>query len=326
MRVTAVVPCQFQESRWIEISWKSVGKLEKWKVGDEMSSSEELVALVALLRYGSFQRSQMPLRQRLIEGDLPSQILAEESEIDRIYERATCDVNKWISAGERPLSWLDIDYPQQLREVHDFPPVIFIRGQLIEMDQGICVVGSRDAGQAAIEAARQISERIVNAGWTVVGGLAKGIDTAAHAEALNHDGRTVAVIGNGIDYYYPIENRQLQNAIKDHGMVLSQFWPGASPTKVSFPMRNAVMSAYANATIIVSAKEKSGTRHQAKQAVAHGRPLIVSKAVYENTTWGKAFVDDPSVLARVAYSVEDSVKHAMEMAQFAVSDLLSFCR
>lgn len=286
-----------------------------------MSNSEELVALVALLRYGSLRTSHMALRQRLIDGDSPSLILAEDPDSELIYNRAVSDVDQWITSGERPLSWLDSDYPQQLREVHDFPPVIFVRGKLAQPDNGICIVGSRKAGQAALEAAAQIAQLVVHQNWTVVSGLAEGIDTAAHIETLNRGGRTVAVIGNGIDYYYPPKNRGLQHAIEDRGLVISQFWPGTSPKKYSFPMRNAVMSAYASATIIVSAKENSGTRHQAKQAAAHGRPLVVSRAVYENTTWARKLVDDPNVLARVAYSAEESVSLATEMATFTISDL-----
>ena len=87
-----------------------------------MANSMELVALVALLRYGSFQKSQMALRQRLIDGDLPSQILSEEPNPHGLSQLAIRDVDAWISAGECPLSWLDSDYPEQLREVHDFPP------------------------------------------------------------------------------------------------------------------------------------------------------------------------------------------------------------
>lgn len=318
---------------WVQVSspwglttrWRRPGdqlvRLSRVEVGDEMCDSKELVALVALLRYGSFQRSQMALRQRLIDGELPSEILVEAPNPDTIHAAAVHDVDEWFMSGERPLSWLNADYPQQLREVHDFPPVIFVRGELTKRDDGICIVGSRDAGQASIEAARQMATLVVEAGWTVVSGLAKGIDTAAHSEALHRGGRTVAVLGNGIDHFYPAQNRGLQHEIESHGMVLSQFWPGTTPTKFSFPMRNAVMSAYANATIIVSAKENSGTRHQAKQAAAHGRPLVVSKSVYEKTTWGRELVDDPSVLARVAYSVEESVSHATEMARLNTFDL-----
>lgn len=286
-----------------------------------MSNTKELVSLVALLRYGSFRKSLMPLRQRLTDGELPSEILTAEWDAAFIRDLAERDVAEWLVEGEHPITWLDDAYPRQLREVHDFPPVIFVRGRLVESDRGICIVGSRDAAQLAIEASQQIAKLVVDAGWTVVSGLAKGIDAAAHTEALNRGGRTVAVIGNGIDHYYPTANRALQRQIENEGLVLSQFWPGSSPTKFSFPMRNAVMSAYANATIIVSANESSGTRHQAKQAAAHGRPLVVSRSVYENTTWGRKFVDDPAVLAKVAYSAEESVRYAMEMAEFTLSEL-----
>ena len=250
-------------------------------------------------------------------------MLTHESQSDALHKKASHDVENWIANGERPLAWSDADYPRQLREVHDFPPVIFVRGALLESDHGVCVVGSRNAGRSALTAMRQISRLIVDAGWSVVSGLARGIDTAAHSEALRLGGRTVAVLGAGIDRYYPPENQHLQHMLEESGMTLSQFWPGTSPTQYSFPMRNAVMSAYANATIIVSAEEASGTRHQAKRAAAHGRPLVVSKAVYENTTWGRKFVDNPSVLARVAYSPEEAVAHAKDMATFDASSLVA---
>lgn len=284
-----------------------------------MNEMTELIPLVALLRYGSYRSSQMKLRQRLIGGEKPSEIIREESEQERLIDQANNDVQHWLSTGENPLSWLDSDYPQQLRDVHDFPPIIFTRGNLKEIDQGICIVGSRNARPQAISATRQIARILCNSGWTVVSGLAKGIDTAAHTETLKLQGRTVAVIGNGIDQTYPKENAGLQREIEDRGLILSQFWPGSSPTKFTFPMRNAVMSAYASATIIVSAEEKSGTRHQARQAVAHGRPLVVSGSVYEDTSWGRRLVNDPYTLSAVAYSPEEAVQQAMEMTRLTQS-------
>lgn len=287
-----------------------------------MSRPNELECLVALLRYGPYQKNQMVLRQRLIEGELPSQLLTEVREQASLYQMAASDVERWTAAGETPLCWLDDEYPQQLREVHDFPPIVFVRGRLLPRDLGISVVGSRDAGNLAIQAAQDIAQRVVEEGFTVVSGLAKGIDTAAHTEALARGGRTVAVIGNGIDKCYPAQNRQLQTAIENQGLVLSQFWPGSAPTKASFPMRNAVMSAYSCASIIVAADENSGTRHQAKQAAAHGRPLVVSRSVYENTTWGRALVDDESVLSRVANNPDEAVELALELSQLMTSDIV----
>ena len=280
-----------------------------------MNEMSELIPLVALLRYGSYRNSQMKLRQRLTGGEKPSEILKEEAEMHRLVDQAYNDVQHWFSSGENPLSWLDSDYPQQLRDVHDFPPIIFTRGTLKKLDQGICIVGSRKAGPQTILATRQIARILAHSKWTVVSGLAKGVDTAAHDETLKLQGRTVAVIGTGIDRTYPKENTGLQRDIEAQGLTLSQFWPGSPPTKFTFPMRNAVMSAYATATIIVSAEEKSGTRHQARQAVAHGRPLVVSGSVYEDTSWGRKLVDDPSILSAVAHSPEEAVHQAIEMTR-----------
>ncbi|MFP7706327.1 DNA-processing protein DprA [Trueperella sp. LYQ141] len=284
-----------------------------------MVVSPELATLVALLRYGSYRREQMSLRQRLIEGESPAEILADEPNPQELLQKAHDDIDQWITAGEQPISWCDEEYPQQLREVHDFPPVIFTRGTRVPYDHGLCVVGSRNAGPRAINAARDLARIIVDKGWTVVSGLAKGVDTAAHREALECGGRTVAVIGNGIDLYYPAQNRALQETIENRGLVVSQFWPGSSPTRYSFPMRNAVMSAYGSATIIVEASESSGTRHQARQAAAHSRPLVVSRSVYEGTTWARKLVDSPHVLAAVATSAVEAVDKAIGMVEFTFS-------
>src|SRR5581483_252563 len=112
-----------------------------------------------------------------------------------------------------------------------------------------------------------------------ISGLAAGIDTAAHTAALESGGRTVAVIGTGITRCYPAANIELQEAIAHSGLVLSQFWPESSASKASFPMRNATMSAYGRATIVVEASEQSGARIQARLAVAHGRPVVLMNSV-----------------------------------------------
>jgi predicted Rossmann fold nucleotide-binding protein DprA/Smf involved in DNA uptake len=129
----------------------------------------------------------------------------------------------------------------------------------------------------------------------VIAGLAKGIDTAAHTAALEAGGRTVAVIGTGITKCYPAENRQLQDRIATEGLVLSQFWPDSPPTKHTFPMRNAVMSGYGRATIVVEAGERSGARIQARQTVAHGRPVILTDLVVKANKWSAALINRPGV-------------------------------
>jgi len=157
------------------------------------------------------------------------------------------------------------------------------------------VVGSRDASPRGLSVARSIAAGLVDHGITVIAGLAKGIDSAAHVAAMEAGGRTVAVLGTGINHCYPAENRALQNRIAAEGLVLSQFWPNAPPTKHTFPMRNTVMSGYGCATIVVEAGEHSGARIQARRAVAHGRPVILSDLVVKANKWPAELIDRPGV-------------------------------
>jgi len=141
---------------------------------------------------------------------------------------------------------------------------------------------------------------------TVIAGLAAGIDTAAHRAALDARGRTVAVIGTGINKQYPAANRELHREIAARGLLLSQFWPDAPPQKHTFIMRNATMSGYGMATVVVEAGEHSGTRSQARMAVEHGRPVILTDMVVAGTSWGKELVGRPGV------HVADSLQSVIE--------------
>ncbi|MBN6778876.1 DNA-protecting protein DprA [Pseudoclavibacter alba] len=259
----------------------------------------------------------MAIRQSLIAGTPPTKIAKELPLEPEALAHAEEFIHRWTEDGHPPTTWLDEAYPTQLRDVHDFPPVVFMSGVHVPEDFGVCVVGSRDADPATLDLAREISMRLAESEITVVSGLAQGVDTVAHQTALSQNARTVAVIGTGIDIAYPKQNESLQDVIKARGLVLSQFWPGSSPTKVSFPMRNAVMSAYAQATIIVGASESSGTRHQAAQAVAHGRPLVLMRKVASETSWGRKLTDDPAALVAVA----ETPVEAAEMA-YGLSDRL----
>lgn len=172
-----------------------------------------------------------------------------------LMQRADAEIRQWESSGMRVLSPFDSDYPAQFRDVHDLPAVLFVRGTVVRDDGGICLVGSRAASPAGLAFTHEIAAALVAEGLTVISGLAEGIDTAAHTAALTRGGRTVAVIGTGIDRCYPAENRELQRTIERDGLIVSQFWPGAPPTQQTFPMRNATMSAYGEATLIVEAGE-----------------------------------------------------------------------
>lgn len=283
----------------------------------------ERAALVALLRtrprglsWAQLTAEVGDLRSALAVwnqlNDHQSTLFSTDEDADEPLERARADVAKWRQAAFRFLTFRDPDYPAQLRDVSQVPPVLFTRGTLCGNDRGVCVVGSRQASRAALQLSRSVAEALVHQGITVVSGLAAGIDATAHRAALDANGRTVAVIGTGIDHYYPADNRELQDEIARDGLLVSQFWPDSPPAKQNFPMRNAVMSAYGRATVVIEAGEHSGARVQARLAVAHGRPVILADAVVRGTKWGNALVGQPGVFW--ARDPDETIARAVETA------------
>ncbi|MCG5450170.1 MULTISPECIES: DNA-processing protein DprA [Micromonospora] len=225
--------------------------------------------------------------------------------VDSLIEAAAGDLAGWRAEGITVRAFFDDDYPAQLRDIREMPPVLFARGESRPDARAIAVVGSREASDRGVEIASSVSESLARRGVTVVSGLAKGIDTAAHQAALAAGGRTVAVIGTGIRHHYPTVNHALQEHIAKVGLVLSQFWPDAAPTKQSFPMRNAVMSGYAAATVVIEAGERSGARIQARLALQHGRPVVLTSQVMRHD-WARAFATRPGV--HVAHGTMDLVE------------------
>ena len=149
-------------------------------------------------------------------------------------------------------------------------------------------MGSRQATDRGLAIAAGVARELVSRGVTVVAGLALGIDSAAHRAALADGGRTVAVIGTGINRVYPAENQDLQAEIGSRDLLLSQFWPDAPPQKQNFLMSNATMSGYGLATVVVEAGEHSGARAQARMALEHGRPVILTDLVADRNEWAQA--------------------------------------
>jgi DNA processing protein len=193
---------------------------------------------------------------------------------------AAAQIARWNEQGMRLLTVLDSDYPANLRGVHDRPPVLFVAGRLLSDDaRSVAVIGARKASPAGLAAARAIARHLVELRFTVVSGLAAGIDTAAHTAALARGGRTVAVIGNGLRRVYPPQNAPLQRQIIKQGAVISQFWPDSPPSRHSFPMRNAVMSGITLASVVVEAAATSGARTQARLALAHGRSVFLLRSL-----------------------------------------------
>lgn len=210
-------------------------------------------------------------------------------------ETAARDMDGWAAQGSTLVTILDSDYPVRLRGIHQAPPVLFARGTLIADDSAVSVVGSRKASDQGLTIAAEVARELVSRDVTVVAGLALGIDTAAHRAALDVGGRTVAIIGTGINRTYPPQNADLHAEIAASGLLLSQFWPDAPPQRQNFLMRNATISGYGLATVVVEAGEHSGARAQARMAVDDGRPVILTDMVLERNEWAQALRDRPGI-------------------------------
>lgn len=235
---------------------------------------------------------------------LPTDEASGANHAQELVQAAGRDLNRWDAQGMRLATVLDPAYPANLRAVHDRPPMVFLAGTLTPQDgNGIAVVGARKATPQGLASATKIATHLTDCGYTVVSGLAAGIDTAAHTAALARNGRTVAVIGTGLARCYPPQNAALQRRIASQCAVISQFWPDAPPTRRSFPMRNAVMSGFALATVVVEASDTSGARMQARLALAQGRPVFLLASLVERQAWAKEYANRAGT--HVAHTAED---------------------
>ncbi|MCG3146689.1 MAG: hypothetical protein PCFJNLEI_00123 [Verrucomicrobiae bacterium] len=179
-------------------------------------------------------------------------------------------------AGVKVVCREDPDYPKNLREIYDPPLVLYVRGTLHERDAlAIGIVGSRRTTLYGQEMSRKLAFQLARLGVTVVSGLARGIDTSAHTGALQAKGRTVAVIGCGIDQMYPPENAKLAAEIAEKdGAVVTEFPFGVKPDKQNFPMRNRIISGWSLGVVVVEANLKSGSLITAGQAAEQGRHVF----------------------------------------------------
>lgn len=287
----------------------------------DMSDLRETAALIALLRRGDrLWHHYAELVESagsavaVLDGDFDdpareqSLALFEDGEPAAVdLDAISAEVAAWRDEGFAVLTVLDDGYPANLRTVHNRPPILFVHGALSEVDErSVAVVGTRRASEAGLARATEVATSVAAGGYTVVSGLAAGVDTAAHEAALAAGARTVAVIGTGLRRSYPRENAELQRRIASEGAVVSQFWPDAPPSRTSFPMRNAVMSGFALATVVIEASHTSGARMQARLALEHGRPVFLHESLLSHE-WAREYAERPG--AHVVASGGEVVEH-----------------
>lgn len=188
------------------------------------------------------------------------------------------DVEKEIALAEKSgvviLTVFDEDYPERLKNIYDPPVILYVKGSIKKEDSlAVSIVGSRKCTYYGMNMADNIAEKLAFSGVTVVSGLARGIDTAAHKGALK-SGRTIAVLGSGLGNIYPAENRPLSEKIAQNGAVVSEFPMHMPPNKNNFPQRNRIISGLSAAVLVVEAANKSGALITADFALEQGRDVF----------------------------------------------------
>ena len=179
------------------------------------------------------------------------------------------------AAGVQVLTWEDSAYPAALRNIDGSPPVLYLRGRLTSQDEWtIALVGTRRASTYGREVAQVLATELARQGVTIVSGLALGVDTVAHRAAIDAGGRTLAVLGSGVDQLYPPQNRGLALAIAEQGAIISDYALGTRPDAGNFPPRNRIISGLSRGCLIVEAALQSGSLITARQALEQGREVF----------------------------------------------------
>ncbi len=185
------------------------------------------------------------------------------------------EIEKLERYNIKAFNYHDNGYPSRLKEIHDFPPVIYIRGNILDEDEYcLAVVGTRNPSAYGRQLTEEIVSELARNKITIVSGLAKGIDTIAHRSALNAGGRTVAVMGGGLDSVYPAENANLARNIIKNGAMASEYAPGTKPRPENFPRRNRIMSGLCLGVLVIEAGETSGSLITAHLAFEQDREVF----------------------------------------------------
>lgn len=224
----------------------------------------------------------------------------KEMEAERVGEEEGRRVQ---ALGAEVLTLWDRPYPSNLRHIYDPPPVLYLKGRMVPQDDlAVAVVGSRRCSPYGRSFARRLSKALASHGVTVISGMATGIDTEAHLGALEAGGRTVAVLGSGLDRVYPPQNRGLFERIARQGAVLSEFPFGEPPNRWNFPLRNRLISGLSLGVVVVEAPSRSGALITASLALEQGRSVfavpgyagaVTSRGTHRLIKEGAKLVEEP---------------------------------
>jgi len=248
---------------------------KRYWIGFTLVKGIGAVRLQALLRHfgdleAAWKASPADLAQVGLGAKLTERILQARSGVD--LERVMDGIEK---QGIRVLTWEDEAYPTRLKEIDQPPPVLYIRGEYLPEDLfAVAVVGTRRVTPYGRQVTEELSAYLGAKGLTVVSGLARGVDALAHSASLQAGGRTLAVLGSGVDRIYPPEHRALAEKIMERGAIISDYAPGTGPEASNFPPRNRIISGLSLAVVVVEAGETSGALITAEFAATQGREVF----------------------------------------------------
>lgn len=218
---------------------------------------------------------EAPERELAAVRGLPAKVAQEIARVAREFDVAE-EEKAAAAIGARIVTQADEGYPAPLRELYDAPFCLYVRGEIKSSDAvALGIVGTRRASHYGLAQAERLAYGAAKAGFTVVSGLARGIDTASHRGALKANGRTIAVLGGALDKLYPPENRGLaEEIVAGHGAVISEFSMGREPDRTTFPYRNRVISGLSKGVLVVEAGLNSGAMQTADHALEQGRSVF----------------------------------------------------
>ncbi len=214
-------------------------------------------------------------REALMEARGVGEKLALKIITQRDSLNAEEEIEKAAEINARIITLIDDEYPAALKTIHDPPMVLYILGQILPEDEkAIGIVGSRATSHYGLTAADRLAYQLGKTGFTVISGLARGTDTAAHSGALKGGGRTIAVLGGALDCLYPPENAELAQKISKSGAVVSEYPMGRKADRMTFPYRNRIISGMSMGVLVTESAIKGGSMHSADAAMEQGRTVF----------------------------------------------------
>ena len=229
------------------------------------------------------------------------------------------EMKKLEQCGIEVLTCHDSDYPARLKEIYDYPPILYIRGSLVDEDEWcLAVVGTRRPTVYGRQVTEEIVTELSRSKITIVSGLARGIDSIAHRSALEAGGRSIAVMGGGLDSIYPAENANLARSITKNGALLSEYHPGIKPRPENFPRRNRIMSGISLGVLVVEADRTSGALITAHLSLEQNREVFA----IPGSILSPASIGTNQLIKEGAKLIRDSVDILEELNLTAVAEQL----